>query len=244
MKRSILLFLFFPAFLFGGEHTIFVNGHLNYARLFFEDSPKVRGYLAGPQIGYEYQHCRFFTDVAFEGYFNAGPLCGRFAQESKVRDYYANWRIGPSFCLCCDKLQLNPYLGFGFERFLNMQDPRVDGLTYKYTKLFVPIGVKGYWCVHEQVTMGLEAEFRPDVFARVRFCSNKIDIDRKYAARLQLPLMLHIGCQETVSLNLIPFFDWNKFGQADECTCNGIPLPIPDLTRWYAGFKVELAFTF
>jgi len=244
MNRSSLFFLFFPIFLFAGEHTIFVNGHLNYARLFFEDSPKVRGYLAGPQIGYEYQHCRFFTEASFEGYFNAGPLCGRFAQESKVRDYMVKWKIGPTFSFCCERLELSPYIGFGFERFVNMQDPRVCGLTYKYTKLFVPIGFSSYWCLQEQVSIGLQAEVRPDVLSRLRFCSNKIDIDRKYAVRVRAPFMFTLGCQNLFNLNLIPFFDWNKFGEADECTCNGIPLPIPDFTRWYAGFKVEFAFTF
>lgn len=221
----------------------YFGGHLNYVRMNFNNPKKVKGYLAGADGGFKFTRCHFFADTNFEGYWNAGPISGRPAQQSNLTEYFAKFRFGPTITVSCNKT-FEPYIGFGYDFFRNKQDPAVDGPSYNYNKLFVPVGFMAIWCPTPQINVMLQGEWRPDVFARLHVLSNSVKINKKHAARVQMPISILLGCSKRCDITICPFFDWNRFGAPHVISSQNILLPVPPLTRWYLGYRLELGFTF
>ncbi|HEB41568.1 MAG TPA: hypothetical protein ENI08_00940, partial [Candidatus Dependentiae bacterium] len=198
-----------------------VGPHHNYIRMKFNNPQKLDGFLTGLTVNGGYQFNDFSIFANYEGSWTTGKLCGNPCQESRVSEQL----IYGAFKYRYDFFAL--YLGFGYNVFNNTQDPCTADLTFRFKKLIIPLGVQFYWEASPHFTMSIQGEFRPDVSSRIRVIKNNFDSKKERAFRVQLPLICsrkHFSCQ------LIPFFDWNRFGRTTEKLSNCVPFDIPKLT--------------
>lgn len=216
----------------------------NYVNLRFDSPDHLEGWLTGINLGAQYQWCWAYSAIDFEGYWNIVPLSGAPCQRSRLEEYLLDWKIGASI-RCC-QLVLKPYVGFGWNYLRNKQDPDGGGLTYQYNKLVVPVGLTACYPLFKCASIGLNGEWRPDVYARLKFIGRKWTISKENAFRIAVPLNICFdwcwcGCP---SLSIAPFYDWNRFGNIRRETSTHVHFPIPQLTRWDLGLFVVFGLTF
>lgn len=244
----MMLTLLFGSIQAKHHFKFYVGPHHNYMRLKFNTPNPLGGYTTGVTSGITCMKKCFFTNVNYEGYFSTGLMHASPCQTSKVQEHLLALRLGatwnPSDCF-----SLNGYFGFGFDRFLNHQDPsdvcgETDGLLYKYTKLTVPLGFCANWHMTDNSSLGLQAEWRPDVFARLHVLCDKLKNKRNNAFRIALPFKHTLKRNDHVCLYVAPFFDWSRFGKVCEVSCGGTPISIPTLTRWDIGVRFLFGFQF
>ena len=227
------------------DFDISAGPHFNYTRLDFNNSSDLEGYMGGVTL--EGKACCgcLFSEVDFEGYWNSGPITGLPCERSSLREYFVEWKLGGNFYSshCCYLMQ--PYIGFGWNQFQNEQNPQGGSLTYCYDKLFVPIGFMAAWFLDCGISAAIQLEWRPDVYSRIHFSMFEFDVDLENAFRLQIPIKtsFNFGCQ-TLELKVVPFFDWNQFGEVRESTPLQEVVILPQLTRWNLGLRVLLGYCF
>ncbi len=246
MKKFLsILFLLIQASVLSAESKVYVGPHFNYTRLHFDNPSNLEGYMGGVTVGGEYQCSCLFTALDFEGYWNAGPITGRPCQRSSLTEYYLEWKLGTSFWQCCNCVLVKPYVGFGYNRFLNEQDPQNHGLCYTYNKLFVPLGFYAYAYLNPTLRGGIQFEWRPDVYSCVNIIHIGLNTKLEHAFRVQLPIEWTFDyCCRCFDLSIVPFFDWNEFGEVCDSSPNWVKVDIPHLTRWNVGLRVLLGYHF
>ncbi|MGA8164680.1 MAG: hypothetical protein WB791_06605 [Waddliaceae bacterium] len=223
----------------------YLGPQFNYMRLHFDNPSYLQGYMGGITVGGEYQWKCLFTGADFEGYWNAGPITGRPCERSSLCEYLLEWKLGRSVYRSNRCVLFKPYLGLGWDRFKNEQNPQGVGLGYTYHAVFIPIGFYAYHLVNNGCRYGIQFEWRPDVYSCVRVFSTNFRTKKEHAFRIQLPLEmsypLWCGC---IGFHVVPFFDWNRFGKVHDATSNRVNVEIPRLTRWYLGLRVLLGYDF
>jgi hypothetical protein len=253
ITQKRILTLTMLSLLFGSAHAgrhfkFYVGPHLNYMRLKFNNPNQLGGCTTGVTSGLVFMKKWFFANVDYEGYFNTGLMHGALCQTGKVQEQLLALRLGanwhPYNCF-----SLNGYLGVGFDRFLNRQDPsdecgETDGLLYKYTKLTIPLGFCADWHITDNSSVGLQPEWRPDVFARLHVLCENLNNECNNAFRIALPFKHTFKRNDHVRLYVAPFFDWNRFGKVCQTDCNGNLISIPALTRWDLGVRLVFCFQF
>ncbi|GEM_PF-1956736 len=247
--KPLLFFLtlFLPFHLKGGEITSYIGPHFNYSVVQFEQPQKLYGYLGGLQAGLGYQNCYFQTGVAFEGSWDALYFRGDPAQVSSLSEYFVVGRVGPrSLNWCC--LEMNPYVGFGWHRFRNLELPDTINLCYRYDKLYVPVGIELAYPIFCHVRSSLLVEWRPDVYSTLHVDSMQVDNRLCHGFRVEMPFEMS-GFQPSCSsccysLSLAPFFDWAGFGASEDEDPNGVPIDIPETTRWSLGLRFLMNYDF
>lgn len=231
--QKLLILLFSLSTLSGYEYGIFAGPHFNYVNLDFNNPSDLDGYAGGVTTGLWLDTCYGSSKLTFEGTWNACRIVGDPCQTSSTSEYFLQLEFTRGFyyrCVC-----IKPYVGFGWDRFENVQEPRTAALKYQYDKLFVPLGVYFKWdscCDAYQ----LQFEFRPDVWSNLDLLGIDLDPDWGYGLRCQFiytrPIQTCFGC---FYFSWIPFFDWNQFGKITETNTSGGVLEFPDLTRWELG---------
>lgn len=227
------------------HYTFYVGPQHAYQRLEFNNPNELGGYVTGAFAGFKYKRSWFFSKIHYENLFSTGLSHGNPCQTSKVHEHLAgiklgaHWKVNDCFCL-------KGYTGFGYNHLSNRQDPAANGgLLYKYMKLFVPFGIGLKWRMTDYSKIGLKAEWRPDVFARLHvLCDSHLDNDREHAFRIGLPFKHTLKRNEHVGIGFMPFFDWSRFGRVCTTDCNGSSFALPQLTRWNLGFKLFFGFKF
>ena len=163
----------------------------------------------------------------------SNAITGSPCQRSDLTEYFLELKVGRDFCwYCCTQIQ--PYFGFGWDRFENRQDPRAANLLYRYDKLFIPLGVFLNWRLWD-CHGAFQLEWRPDVWSHLRFVKRSLNPDWGCGFRLQVPLDMSCGCW---LIEVVPFFDWNWFGEVREVNSSGADLVIPHLVRWSSGLRL------
>jgi len=246
MRRFFLLLI--PLLQLGqgfADFSIYAGPHFNYTRLDFDNPTDLEGYMGGLTVYGEARHSCMYASAEFEGYWNAGPITGVPCERSSLREYYAAWKIGGYFFFPRCNFLLQPYIGGGWNQYLNEQDPRGQSLTYRYEKVCVPIGFIGTYFSDCGLSMGVQFEGRPDVYSHINFSSFEFETDFEYAFRVQLPVeMSFVCCCSIFDLQVVPFFDWNRFGEVRDSTALEEVLIAPQLTRWNLGIRAMLGFCF
>jgi len=247
MRPLFLVMILLQAISCAAESEIYIGPHFHYTRVDFNTPTDVEGYMGGVTVGGGYQWCNLFTNVDFEGSWNSGPITGVPCERSSLREYFLEWKAGRDFCQkCFDKVFVfRPYVGFGWDRFINQQNPQGMGLKYEYDKLFVPVGIYAYWLENSCFKCGVQFEWRPDVYSCLRLSSANFNIEWDQAFRAQLPIeMSWAWCCQCFDLKIVPFFDWNRFGRVKDESPNQVMVDIPELTRWNLGLRVLLGYNF
>lgn len=217
--------------------SLYVGPHFNYMRTHFNNPSFVEGYVGGMTAGIQFPISYLHTSIDFEGSWNAGPITGEPCQRSSIREYFLEWKMG---IRCWNFL---PYSGFGWDEFVNTQDPNLAALTYRYNKLFVPIGLFVDWnqkCFH----VGLQLEYRHDVHAHLSVVGIGLKPKWGWGARATLPITekFHLWNQKILTLTFVPFFDWNRFGKVVLKNSVGAKLKIPPLIRWDLGTRILFGY--
>jgi hypothetical protein len=226
----------------------------NFARFKVGDLPKVQGYLTGIHTDFEFVTAHYiYTRLIFDGRWNAGFVCGDQDTKAQIKDYRPQWWLGYQWC-SCDAFFFTPFTGFGFYYLSNELKP--DVIQYRYFNIFVPLGLTFEWSVRppQDFTMGIRGWYRPDVWTRakvetasVQICKvKKIKLRRSHGVHVEVPMSRSWRCGEYVDLytNLVPFFDWNRFGNADEANSNGLCLEVPHIDCWYLGLHIDISIRF
>ncbi|MGE3953765.1 MAG: hypothetical protein AB7F31_01020 [Parachlamydiales bacterium] len=227
------------------EYEIYAGPHFNYTHLKFNNPSDLEGYQGGVTTGLTAQCGRYFSNLNFEGTWNAGRITGVPCQRSSLAEYFVELQVGRG-CLFCSSWFI-PYVGFGWDRFENRQDPGQANLLYQYDKLFIPVGfyLMREFCGWEGA---LQFEFRPDVYDNLRLVGLNLDPHWGYAFRVQLPFRRDFilpwwKCRH-MTFRLVPFFDYNRFGRVRVLNSVEAPLVIPRLERWSAGLRVLVGTIF
>lgn len=224
------------------EKGVYVGPHFNYINVEFNNPSDLDGYAGGITTGGWINTCYFFGKINFEGTWNASRIVGDPCQTSSITEYFLNLELGKNFlwrCFC-----FHPYTGFGWDRFVNVQEPNTVALKYKYNKLFIPVGFYFRWnrCCD---SFAFQFEFRPDVWSNLDLLSISLDPKWGYAFRAQViykrPIETCYGC---FYFSWVPFFDWNRFGKVVETNSSETTLEIPALTRWDLGLRAILEYQF
>jgi hypothetical protein len=242
-KLSLILYLVIPS-IASCSSLFYLGSHLNYLSFKFNNPGKLKGPLAGVKGGLSFTRDYLFGDINMEASWNIGRITGSPCQRSSIQEYFAQSKLGFIIPACCDAVTLTPYTGFGYNHFHNKQDPTTAGLSYKYTKLFMPLGILLDGTINQNMAFGLQLEARFDVYALLKVICEKLEIQKKYAFRVQTPFTIYTGCNCQHAVSIVPFFDWNRFGRAVDTTCLGVALPIPQLTRWEIGARLLFSFVF
>lgn len=239
-----LLLLFSP--LSATEWNVYVGPHFHYTNLKFNNPENLEGYAGGVTAGIDFSWCYLFSNVEFEGTWNAGPITGCPCERSDLTEYFVEGKLGANFSFCCDQLCFQPYTGFGWDRFENEQDPKTVSLCYRYDKLFVPVGFYLNWIFCNCNSWGLQFEWRPDVSSCLKLLHIDLKTRCEQAFRVQSPIRFNYDdcCRCGFWLEVVPFYDWNKFGQVKEKNEDGVDLPIPSLRRWNVGLRLLFGWEF
>ncbi len=221
-----------------------IGPHHDYTQIHFNNPGKIEGYLTGVTADYRYFCDEWMGDLCYEGYWNITPISGNPCQESSIREHLISLRTGWSF-FPSECLLFLPYIGGAYNSYYNRQDPSASGgLLYHWKKWSLPIGFETYCKVNDLFTLALFAEWRPDLHARVDVVGEKIPLKDKCAFRIELPLIFCIPCEYPFSIQVVPFYDWNQFGETTKNNSNGVPFPIPTLIRWNLGLRLLIGTSF
>lgn len=238
--RVIFLFILATSLYARSDVSFYAGPHFNYTRLYFNNPSYLHGYLAGVSAGFKQEWCNFFYSVDFEGSWDAGPITGVPCERSDLTEYFLELKLATN--MQWSQLCFSPYTGFGWDRFENRQDLDPVSFEYCYTKLFVPVGFTLSWngCDWKG---GLQLEFRPDVDKWLKVVGLDLNPNWGYAVRAQLPFNRYY-CSRSFVLSIIPFFDWNQFGQVQMTNFFGGPLAIPRLLLWNLGLRTLIGYEF
>lgn len=255
--RILLIFCVFliPSLLSGRPaecRTLQVNAGptFNFARYQFGCLPKMEGYLAGVHFDFEHGHpSNWYLGLRFDGRWNAGFVCGCQDLKSEIKDYRTEFDLGYRFSKCNIR-SFTPFAGIGFYYLSNEFEPQE--IAYRYFNVFVPVGFKSEWLVNDCFKWGLNFEYRIDAWTRMKLDSpciqicDKIKLNRTQGLLLEVPLTWKFGECSCVDyqVKVVPLFDWNRFGRADEANENGLCIEIQKLNQWYLGLHVDLGIRF
>lgn len=227
----------------------------NFARYDLDCLPKIQGYLAGIHTDFTYRKPRMlYSQIQFDGRWNAGYICGEFDIKTKIRDYRPEFFLGYNFSFNDENsMLLTPLVGFGFYHLSNELQP--DVMTYRYFNIYVPVGLDFLWQVREdEFDIGLRALYRADVYTKLKLTTpcieececDKIDLKRSHGVHLEMPFTWYRTHRHRANFQfkVVPFFDWNRFGRADEANSNGLCLEIPQLDRWHLGLRLDFGVRF
>lgn len=240
--KNFLFFLLSITSISAYEYGIFAGPHFNYINLDLDNPYDLDGYAGGVTSGIWLDTCYLSSKITFEGTWNASRIVGDYCQTSATNEYFLQLEFSKGFFIKC--VCIKPYLGFGWDRFENIQEPKTVALKYQYDKLFVPAGVYFQWDRCDE-SYSLQLEFRPDVWSNLELLSISLDPHWGYGFRGQLiykrPIQTCYGC---FYFSWIPFFDWNRFGETCETNSFGGVLVISELTRWELGLRAVLEYKF
>lgn len=205
--KKILFLLMATVNLSAVSTKAWLGPHYSYTRV--ENKAERSG--GGVTAGAEAVHRSYFANIEFEGTWSRA-----------FNVYLLDGRLGCVFCT--DRFLIKPYSGFGWNR-CNICE--LQG----FHKLFVPLGFYAIYCPCSWLRGGVQFEYRFDVFSK----SDCIELKNEHGLRVEIPLE-YIYCR-TVSVSLVPFYDWNRFGKNDE-------RELPALTHWSAGLRVLVGVLF
>ncbi len=235
------LLLIFPALLGALNYDVYVGPHFNYTRVAFNNPSDLEGYQAGVSAGITTRYCGYFASLGFEGTWDAGPITGRPCQRSDLSEYFLELQVGTSYWWC--GFEVAPYLGVGWDRFQNRQDPGAANLLYQYDKVFFPIGFY-LWRPVCDWRCGVQFEWRPDMWSQLTLIGIDLSPSWGHGFRVQLPCQKQIHICRCLTLELVPFFDWNRFGAVRVNNSAGAMLTIPRLWRLNGGLRALVGYTF
>ena len=244
MKIKKMFFLVFSMILplSAFEKGFFAGPHFNYINVEFNNPSDLDGYAGGLTTGCWVDTCYLLGKLTFEGTWNASRIVGDPCQTSSITEYLLQIELGKNFpwrCFC-----IHPYIGFGWDRLKNVQEPKSMALKYRYDKIFIPVGFYFEWD-HCQDSFTLQCEFRPDIWSQLDLLSIDLDPEWGYSFRAQLIYKRLIEtCYGCLYFSWIPFFDWNRFGKIRETNSFGSFLEIPTLTRWSLGLRAVAEYKF
>ena len=278
-----------------------VGPSVNYAQYKFGCTPKVQGALVGVHADFSHsRECSEFALLRFDGRWSVGKF-EECDLKDRIRDYRTELDLGWNFeWSWCDRdMTFTPFFGIGFF-FENNKVREEESCTFfedccstscsidacaasklRYYNLFVPVGFNTLHRVNDCFSWGLTAEYRIDAWTRLKvsqdcctLCDKVQPESRTHGVMVEVPLTWNLCEGECMDwhVKVVPFFDWNRFGDANcDCTCTstchnscsssssccsadlldalndcaiGFDCDIPKLSQWYLGARVDLGVRF
>ena len=246
MIRILTCLLCFAFQLGALSQEFYLGVQHNYTNVKSNNAFDVEGYQTGVAAGYGVECNCYNAEVAYEGYWTIVNAVGSPCDTSALTEHLVWLRLGYNFNLAC-VYSFQPYVGVGYDYYKNRQEPDGLPLDWRYKKVFIPVGflVEGPLC--RDLYFGVRGEWRPDVCSTLEVGSTETintDLKLSHGFRIETPLTYFFDCYHCYNLQLVPFFDWNQFGQSKEENSNGIVLPIDSLTRWNLGLRVLFGLRF
>lgn len=223
----------------------------------FGDMPTTLGYQAGIHTDLTYSKAEsFYAQLQFDGSWNAGYIAGPLAQKSKVGDYRPEGLFGYNFVSSCGKMVFTPLIGFGYHHFSNELSP--DIMTYNYHHLYIPIGFDFAYPIRDcNFEIGARVVARLGVAAWLDLETplinlgnddddNDLDLEWSYGVRVEVPLTWHktTGNDINWQVKVVPYFDWNHFGETEDTGIFNLPIGVPEVDRWQLGLHVDFGMRF
>lgn len=221
------------------EWSASIGPYFAYSGMDDDRKAELHGYVGGVTVAVEGECDCYFSALEFEGTWNAGRYTGNPCERSSITEYFVNWKIGTPFT--CKGICFKPYVGFGYDYFCNEKNPDTSRLEHRYKKLFIPVGFTAFHSLGCDSSLGFQFEIRPDVYVRMKLRSEDLDTENEFAYRVALPFQTSWEspcCGTCLNVELVPFFDWSRYGRVKEKSPYKAPLDIPELSRWYAGLKL------
>lgn len=226
MKKFIVIFILATAFIHGNDHCYSCNRwevgpHFSYADVKFKNAPSRNGFASGVSALYmHYRQSGLYVDTYFKGSWS-NKLDDCNDNKSRLADYLAEARAGYTYDWC-ESSFIVFFAGLGYNR-LNLRQDNTDNTQtrFKYSKVYIPIGIFGLWQINDCFSLGMRVKVKPDVHPILTIESPNIaqtDVFFKLAYRygidVQIPFTYYFTCNCVSGLiSLIPYLDYNKYGR-------------------------------
>ena len=94
--------------------------------------------------------------------------------------------------------------------------PNSHGLSYHFRKFQIPAGIQAFGYIGNYLSIGLIAEIRPDFYSRVRVAGSTFKLHKARSYRASAPFTFYLNPPSHFSLQVTPFYDWNRFGSTPQ----------------------------
>jgi len=243
-KRLLLLLMVCVFAVDAGEVRGSIGPQFYYVDLEFDEPDSIDGYMAGIVAKVDYFCDCYRAGVEFRGGWDTNHLRGDPAQKSCVTEYFVTGRLGYWFD-ACGCLSTGLFTGFGWHELENCQNPDMTALCYRYDKLFIPLGISICAPLCGNGSIGLQVEWRPDVYASLDFESDSLDNCKEQGYRIEIPFS---WCCETACgaffTSVVPFYDWARFGKYSGENEIQVQFMVPSTKRWEAGLTWLIGYNF
>jgi hypothetical protein len=233
---------------YGGPQTYYVQRNR-------EGGTKQNGWLAGGKIGYD----RFKGNAAywcFEAGTASGTLKGKTGSGSSIKSSFTDttyeWRLGYTFHKCSWKhIYFTPYLLFEYLTERNDNEPPSSLLiNSKISSTLAGIGFLSQMDLSQNFAIGMNFSAKWMLYGKNRISKFPIDDDilfddftlqirNEMHYRLEVPLTYRFNClsHSHLSLSLIPFFEYRKYGNEE-----GFPINFLETKFKFYGAFFQLRF--
>lgn len=242
-KRFVLLWLTILSCLQAGDFKAYIGPQFNYIRYEEENKDKIDGYMVGVSAAFDYSTCGLRAGLRFNGVWDTNYLRGDPCSKCSASEYLLSGRVGSDIFCLCNQYPVFLYTGFGWHRFEITHFPESISLRYRCDKLFIPLGISFCFPYSLGGNIGLNLEWRPDVYSNLKQGSNSYDNKCDHGFRVEIPFTwcCHTSCGQVLS-RFSPFFDCARFGKFEDG--EEVMFVVPSSKRWELGLSWIVGFNF
>lgn len=224
-----------------------IGGNYTWASIHPHGHTSFEGNLGGAQGIYEFRPMDRFYGAAKLNW-RQGELDGP-AGKRDLLYIDAQERLGYTFGLSDNQLQLTLYSGFGFRHYGQKFDPK-DGpsVKFRYNEIYIPVGGIADYDVCKWFAIGLGFTWMPQIYPTVTIVPLKgarwVITNQLANFYVEMPLTFSFAKSKRFSLIINPFYEYWQDGHTTAKTSGGIKLGVPGNTYNFGGVDLNLAFTF
>ncbi|HEV7738445.1 MAG TPA: outer membrane beta-barrel protein [Chlamydiales bacterium] len=223
-----------------------VGGTYAYSWITPKGNPTTSGNLGGVQAIYEYRPLgSVYAGAAFN--WRAGKTTKDDSSRT-LEDFNLQERLGYTFRSQPFSLRLTLFTGVGARYMAEKVKVESASVKFDYTEFYVPVGFLVDRQVISSLSIGLNAQWMPQVFPMVKIkplSGARWDLTYQWTNfSVDMPFTITPLKNKQFSLIIDPFFEYWRDGHTTAKTNRGLALNLPGNTYLFAGVNVNLAFSF
>jgi|GEM_PF-6593883 len=241
-----------------------VGGQVSYMRLDLREanSPAILGSDSGAHLGgtlggaqavFEYKDMgSLYTGILAN--FLTGCVSDRRSQnfpDRTIWDVEAEGRFGYNYQgLQGKKMEVTPFIGFGFTYFLSDRDSSLDisSRAFDYYKFYLPVGFLLNYAFFDWFNMGFNFKWFPDIDSTMRISLFKnarwVLFKKNDQLHVEVPFVFRFGEDKLPFLSFVFFWKRKKDGGTKTNVLGDAVVGIPAQTHTYWGGSANLGYRF
>jgi len=206
----------------------------------------LQGFLGGAQASYEYKVANsVYGGVAFA--FRDGSVSKQEIKRS-ILDINLQERLGYSFGNTEETWLVSLFSGLGYRHMGETASASDGSSVLNYNDFYIPVGFLIQGTVHPLVTLGLNAQWQPQVYPTVTTTplngARWITICELGSFAAELPIVVSVYKKYHCTVIVKPFVEYWQDGRTTAKTDTGLSLGIPANHYWFVGCDINVGFAF